>query len=418
MDIVLPLLLFLPDSAKIAIGAALGLGVVVTALTYMLASVLQHPPLFAIAKENLSTLIYSAVIISFWVASSATIDPLVRATLSSSDFEAGTPLSELSTSHVTLAIASTEIMIHKLREMYVSMYLYEALIGFLSTISFPLGSPIPGAAIISFSIMPFDGLNLLSNAHTVIVEAIGQMMTFVWAKQFILIFARDAIPLIFFPLGLVFRSIPTFKTTGSSIITICFAGYFVLPFAVLFSNYLIFDIYAPANFNSFSYSPQTAGAYRTSMTQDEVTQEIDLAKKNGSNEILKLFNSAPPLQQTLSEESCPGGGVSKFLCSFGNTIIKVKDVVVGFAKNVWNIWKFMVGMTGDFLSVWANPLLPSSATAGLYYFIIDAVVAESQFLVLVLVSSLVEIIFTITMYRNIALIIGGELEIAGLSKIV
>jgi len=419
MDIALPLLLFLPDAAKIAIGTALMLGVIVTSLFYMLASVLQHPPLFAMAKENLSTLIFSAVIIGFWIASSATIDPLVRATLEPTGFAAGTMLSDISTSHVTLSIASTDILIHKLKEMYVSMYLYEALIGFLSTISFPLGSPVPGAAIISFSIMPFDGLNLLSNAHTIIVEAIGQMLTFVWAKQFILIFARDAIPLIFLPLGLVMRAIPIFKTTGSSIISICFAAYFVLPFAVLFSNYLIFDIYDPSDFVKFSYSPQQGGAYKTSLNESTVVEEINLAKNNGSNKVInELFNASAPMEQTISRESCPGNAVVRLLCGFGNVIVGVGKAVAGFASTVWSIWKFMLGLTGDFFSVWTNPLLPSSTTSGLYYFIIDAVVAESQFLVLVLVTSLIEIVFTITMYRNIALIIGGELEIAGLSKII
>ena len=416
MDLALPLLLYLPDTAKVSIGAALGLGAIVTALFYMLAYALQHPPLLALAKEELSALLYSAVIIIFWIASSSTVDPIALALIAPSNFVAGQHISDLSTSHVTLAIGSLDIMLHKLREMYVSLYLYEALIGFLSTISFPLGSPMPGPAIISFSLMPFDGLNLLSNAHTIVVESIGQMMTFVWAKQFILLFCRDAIPIIFLPLGLAFRAIPFFRSTGSSIISICFVGFFVLPLAVLFSNYLIFDVYKPAD---FVYAPQHIGPYKSDLSQDAVNASLTRTKTKSAEEITKLFTTQNTVASTsTSSDSCAGNFIWQMLCSAVNVAVGIGKGIYEFGATVWGIWKFMMGMTGDFLSVWSNPLLPASATAGLYYFIIDEVVVQSQFLVLILVTSVIEIIFTITMYRNISMIIGGELEIAGLSKII
>jgi len=417
MDLFLPLLLFLPDSAKVAIALGMGLGVVVTAGYYMIAYVLQHPPIFAMAKEELSALIFSAILISFWLTAGLTLDPLVRgifAPAAPSGFAQNAQASDLSSSHIQLALASLEILFQKLKEMYTSMYLFEALIGFLSTISFPLGAPIAGTAVISFSLMPFDGLNLLSNAHTVVVESIGQLMTVVWAKEFILIFARDAIPIIFLPLGLVFRAIPFLRTTGSSIIAICFAGYFILPLAILFSNFLIFDIYQPAD---FVYAPTQVGVYKTDLQESTVTTDISESRKQGS-ELIQLFSSPGIAESATSSEECSGNPVAKSLCSAGVVISGVISGAWEFLKTVFKIWTFMMGFTGDFLSFWTNPLLPSSASAGLYYFIIDSVVAHSQFLVLIVVTSVVEIIFTITMYRNIALIIGGELEIAGLTKLI
>jgi len=422
MVLALPLLLILPDAAMIAISVGLSIGVVVTALFYMLAYAFQHPPLIALAKEELAALLYSIVIVAFWLASSATINPIAVAMiapnlgqLSASGLATQAGASGLGTSHVTLAIASLDILIEKLRSMYVSMYLYEALIGFLSTISFPLGSPIPAVSVISFSITPFDGLNLLSNAHTIIVETIGQMLTFVMAKQFILIFARDSIPLIFLPLGLVFRSIPFLRTTGSSIIAICFAAYFVLPFAVLFSNFVIFNVYQPAD---FMYMPEHIGPYKSDLDPTKVQAEIDTSKSHGNTDVLHTFTAKSVADSSSSQYECAGNGFARMWCAAENMLAGAASAAKGFATNVFGIWKFMMGMTGDFLSVWANPLLPSSATAGLFYFVIDAVVSESQFLVLVLITSVIEMIFTITMYRNIAMLIGGEMEIAGLSKII
>lgn len=421
MFLAMPLLLILPDAAMISIGVALTLGVIVTALFYMLAYAFQHPPLIAMAKEELAALLFSIVIIAFWLGSDVTLNPLAMAMVAPNAGQVGAAgmtaqagASGLGSAHVTLAIASLDIMLQKLRSMYVSMYLYEALIGFLSTISFPLGSPIPAVSIISFSINPFDGLNLLSNAHTIIVEAIGQMMTFVWAKQFILIFARDAVPLIFLPLGLVFRAIPFLRTTGSSIIAICFAAYFVLPFAVLFSNFLIFNVYQPAD---FTYMPEHIGPYKSDLDAAKVQAEITASRGKG-NELAQGFTAPSVAAGAATSGDCGGNGFARMWCAAENMFKGIASTVSDFASNVFGMWKFMMGMTGDFLSFWANPLLPSSATAGLYYFVIDAVVAESQFLVMVLITSVVEIIFTITMYRNIAMLIGGEMEIAGLSKII
>ena len=417
MDISLPILLFIPEAARYAIATALGLGVVITALYYMLAHALQHAPLHAMAKEELAALILTAMILLLWIGSGVTIDPFVSALVASAappGFSETLRMNDLSTSHLELAMASLDILFHKLKEMYTSMYLFEALIGFLSTISFPMGSPMPGPVIISFSLMPFDGLQLLSNAHTMIVESIGQLMTVVWAKQFVVMFARDVIPIIFLPLGLVFRAIPFLRTTGSSIIAICFAGYFVLPFAILLSNMMIFDIYEPSE---FIYAPQEMGPYKTELAETGVQGEIDKSREGG-NEIIKLFNAPSVTSSATSEDACAGNAVVVALCSAGNVVVGIGKGIYDFGSQMFKIWSFMMGMTGDFLSAFANPLLPSSATAGLYYFVIDAVVSHGQFLVLIVLTSLFEIIFTITMYRNIAMAIGGELEIAGLTKLV
>jgi len=424
MDLVLPLLLFLPDSARFAIAAGLGLGVVVTALYYLFANAFQHAPLFALAKEELAALIFSAIIIAFWIGSSITIDPLVSALVlpaSPSGFQQNAQMSGMASSHVQLALASLDVLFHKLKETYTSMYLFEALIGFLSTISFPLGSPVAGTAIISFTLMPFDGLVLLSNAHTIVVETIGQLMTVIWAKEFILLFVRDVIPIIFFPLGLVFRAIPFLRTTGSSIIAICFAAYYVLPLSILLSNFLIFDVYKPAD---FVYMPENMGPYKTAITESGVEATIK-DSKNKSSEIAKIFKADSVAKTASTSEECAGNGVVQMFCSAGLVIWGMMKAVGSFFKTMFDIWIFMMGMTGDFFSglgkfttLTENPLLPSSASAGLYFFILDSVVAHGQFVAIVVITSLLEIIFTITMYRNIAMIIGGEMEIAGLSKII
>jgi hypothetical protein len=311
--------------------------------------------------------------------------------------------------HADIAYGSLDILYNKLKTFYVHLYLFEILIGFLSTVNFPLGSPFPGVNLITFSFTPFAGLTMISNAHTIIVEAIGYTMTFVIAKQFILDFARLAVPTILFPVGITMRAFPWFRTTGSSIIAMCIVLYYVYPLAILFTNYLIFDVYKPSD---FTYVPEVSTLIKDGKFSDlkgEVKEADDKSK-----ELLNTFKDNSNLVSTqVDKSSYKGifGGVQDFLSS-------AYEHIKGFFGTVFNIAKFMFGFGGNiFLSV-ANSFLPIGAAGGLYRFVIHEVINIGQFVALVVFTSFIEIVITVTMYRNIAAMIGGEVEIAGLSKLV
>ncbi|MFZ5500552.1 MAG: hypothetical protein ACOY58_01375, partial [Candidatus Micrarchaeota archaeon] len=65
-----------------------------------------------------------------------------------------------------------------------------------------------------------------------------------------------------------------------------------------------------------------------------------------------------------------------------------------------------------------NPLMPSSASSGLFYFIIKEVATISPLIILILLTTVIEVIITVTGYRSFSLLIGGEAEIIGLTKVV
>ncbi|MBD3210341.1 hypothetical protein GF318_03080 [Candidatus Micrarchaeota archaeon] len=424
MEVLLPLLLTLPASAGMMIGMSIGLGIMVVAIMFMIAYGLQNPQMIAIAKEELAAFLFTIFIILFWLSLDASLNDITIGILASSlPSELQPFLAESAThggyviSHHNLAIASLDIMIQKLKHQYIDLYLFEALIGFLSTISFPLGSPVPALNVISFSLAPFTGLVLLSNAHTAIVEAIGYMITLVWAKQFIVIFARDAVPILLLPLGLVLRAFPFFRRTGSSVIAVAFAMYFVLPFAVILSNYLIFDVYQPAD---FAYTPVHSSFFDTEKSYGDWNSDLSQGQEEQSGHLMEQFTApdAAEAAHTAGEE-CSGNFVVRLLCSIKNVVKAAWNAAVSFVGTVFTIWRFMVGMTGDFFfGGFNNPLMPASASAGLYYFIIKEVSVVSPFIILVMLTTVIEIVITVTMYRNISLLIGGEAEIIGLTKIV
>ena len=426
MEVLLPLLMMLPQAGWAMIGLSLGLGVCIAAILFMAGYALSNPQLVAVAREELAALVFTVMILFFWFSCDTIINGVTNGLVvsaSSLQVSSGTSTSGLAVGHVNLAMASLKIIESRLVDQYKDLYMYEMLIGFLSTISFPIGSPLPGVGIISLSFSPFVGLTLLSNAHTMVVEAIGYAITVLWAKDFILMFCRDIVPLLFLPLGLVMRAVPFFRRTGSSIIAAAFAMYFVFPFALLLSNYLIFDVYKPVD---FAYTPSSASFYDTE--KDQATLEGDISDARGDSpgsptqKLMDQFKSTSltdNLYKDQSSECASGNPVFRFFCSAGNIIQGVWSGTVAVVTTTFNVLRFMASMTGDFVTnVFTNPAMPASTSAGLYYFIIQEILLVVPFLMLITLLTVIEIILTLTMYRNIALIIGGEAEMIGISKVV
>ncbi len=430
MLMTLPLLaISLPASAWPVIMLSMGMGVIIVALQYMIAYALSNPQLQAVAKEELAALIFSAFIILFWFVSDEVFNSMTNGLILSSipaQYQTGLNLQGSTAmgwtnSHIQIAIMSLDITYQKLRSAYVDLYLFEALIGFLSTVTFPVGSPMPVISIISFSLSPFTGLALLSNAHTIVVEAISYLITVIWAKEFILYFARDCVPILLLPLGLALRAFPFFRTTGSSLIALCFAIYFVFPFSLILSNTMVFDYYGKSYelpVESFSYSPPKTSFFSTPRGASEWTDLIEKSRSS-TDPLIDTFNTKDIAQEASTGGDCAGNDLVHYLCSAGNLLLNGYTKAKDFFSTVFKIWTFMMGFTGDFFtSLITNPALPNSASAGLYHFIIEEVNNLSPLVILITITTVLEIIFTVTMYRNLSLLMGGEAEIIGLTKIV
>lgn len=412
MDMLLPVL-FSQTSSIITtqytyILLSILISVGITGLFYLLSYVLNHPPLTALAKEELAALIMTIFIIGGWAFFQAFLWQITCAlAFGSCDFVGG-PI--IPANHIGIAYASLEILFLKLRAIYTSLYLYEVLIGFLSTVYVPMGTFNPAVAILPISMPPLAGLTLLSNAHTILVEAIGMVMVAIIAKQHLLNFAMYAVPLVLLPMGLVLRSFPLYRTTGSSIISMCIAIYFVYPLSVLLSNYMIIDLYKPAD---VSYAPTAVGFCQS--TASGMTNEEALSEK--AKEIYDFRKDWS--EETLSVILKKEGGFWQTIKDIGGWIV---SGVASLFKAAYHILTFMLKMFGEFsfsiMSLVWGGAGHYGVIAGLFYFVIEEVAIVSQFVIVVIATSVFEIIMTVTMYRNISLLIGGEIDIAGLSKIV
>ncbi len=427
MEMLLPLLLYitLPLSAYGMIAVSLTMGVFIAGGMYAIAYALQNPQLHAVAKEELAALLFSVFIILFWLGSDAVFNGVSSGLLSASldqQFQGmihpasgQNAVAGLTNNHLQLALASLDIIYQKLKSQYMDLYLFEALIGFLSTLSFPLGTPIPAINAVTFTFAPFTGLVVLSNIHTQIVESISYLITVIWAKQFIVLFAKDVVPLLLLPLGLVMRAFPFTRTTGSSIIALSFALYFVLPFSIILSNYLIFDVFKPAD---FSYTPSQSSFFSTERSHDDWLSKL-MEGRSAGERTTEQFASESTLQTASKAGECGYNTITRIGCGIDKISKGIFSAAKSFVRTMFNMWKFMLGMSGDFFyTFFNNPAMPVGTSAGLFYFILREVLIVSPFIILVTVATVFEVIFTVTMYRDISLLIGGEAELIGLTKVV
>ncbi len=312
-----------------AVIKSLLLSALITASFYMMSHFFQHPPLTAIAKEELAATIFSAIIVWFWLASNSYLPNVIVGLLTvGSPTAANSIMASANTSlvpaHIYLASAALDILFEKMRAMYAQLYFFEVLIGFLSTLSFPLGSPLPLVNLVTFSFMPYDGLVLLSNAHTVVVEAIGFVVTALMAKQILLGFARDIIPTLLLPIGIIFRAFPMSRKTGSSLIAISFVAFYVYPMAIIFSNYLIFDVFKPADFNYVPKTLSPLGAVDPAKIKELINDEAAEKKTKLTDPDSGLGSKS--LTDNQIEESCGSGfwgfwcSAKKFASNFGSIV--------------------------------------------------------------------------------------------------
>ncbi len=381
----------MPSIAWTLIGVALFFNTAFTALYYILSHVLNAPTQMALAKENVIQLFFSGFIIFFFIASQGIVATLVNGLICLGESAAcNVNVDHLKTSYYALELLKTNLI-----NLYSKLYLFEVIVAVMSSMSMTAGVFRIFLFVVSVHISPFIGLTLIANVQVTIVESIGYALGLVIAKESILEMVSYAIPVVFLPLGLFFRSLPWLRSTGSTILALCFTLYFVLPLALIFTNYIIFDIYEASSMFIHFDDPSSLAKIcgdGSGIDGDKI-QQIFLEKEKN------LDNSAP------SEPS--------IWSKIGDILTFIKDAIVAVFHLIWDLVSLLFN-GGGLLGL----LNPMSYFKAYYYYLIQEILVVSQFLVLVIITTVLEFILIVTAHRSISAVIGGETEVFGLSKIV
>lgn len=391
--LMLPLLQGLsPDIMPPFVYLALITAAGIIALYYLFAKFLESPQLEAFAREEFSQLVLSIGIVALWFflyqAATAVYSAAVCGSESCDQFD--------------VAYYSLSIIQFKILSAYISYLSIETFVGILSTIGFtlPLGFPLLGVKWLSLS--PLGGLGLLSNVIVTITESMGMLLGLAVGREQLLALFEGVIPAAILPLGLLLRSLPFTRTTGSSLIAFSFAAFFIFPASIAFSHYLMFSLYEPTfippmpTYTGFCYDPNTP------LTPEEEQEAAETLGEDvqGAAEYMSGANMDPDYESYWFRMSELAGDSKGALTS----------AYEGAKNNL-----------GTSFSGWAIIIAMLKPTTFGYLFftiITDRFQDVAQLAVLTTVTFVFEIIITVTGYRAIAGLIAGEMEILGLTKVV
>ncbi len=389
---------FAPESAVWGLIAVVLLwNVALTSLIYIVAQMIQVPSLNAQAKENVFQLVFSVFLIVIFIGSTAIVDQLFLGILcfdspnsSCSSIGSSTP--------GDVAIYGLDVLQKSLMTLYSKMYLFESAVAIISSMSFTFGVFHVFLFVFSIHVSPFIALTMIANAQVIIVEGFGYLIGLTFAKKEVIRAMVYYVPFFLVPFGLFLRSIPFLKTTGSTIIALSFTMYFIFPVSIVFTNYVIYDWYEPNPMYISFENPSPIS---------------HLSGDSGVVDISAMMHTIESGETAIDDAYDP----SKTNPSFWDSIVGIYEaayeIVSGMYSMIANLLRLLFYGEG-----WATMFIPIGLLRSFYFYMILELIAASQFLVLVTISTVLEFIIVVTAHRSISAAIGGETEIFGLSKIV
>ena len=383
--------LYLQSPINPLIAAALMLSLLTIILYYLFSKLISSTQLEAFAREEFSQFVFTALILASFVFFSIFLSSVSSAAVCGGS----------SCSHIDLAVYSLGVVQEALVSTYIRLYGYEFTIGLLSTVGFNIPLPVMPITMVWVSVSPFSGLEPVSNALVTIIESIGYLFGLAYGREMLVYFFRDITPTVLLPLGFAMRAMPFSRRTGSSIIAIAFAGYFAYPLSILLSHYMIIESGA-ANSMEVVNAPPAAALCEPPGTPGTPEYENYV---NNSNQAI-----ADNWEAQLNGLTGRGGGssVSGLMAGgLGTAYGGFSDFLGSFFGAVTQRYNF------NLLSPNMSPFIHFA-----YFFVMSKIVTLVQFIIMVLVTFVFEIIITVTAFRSLSHVLGGEIEILGLTKVV
>lgn len=405
------------------IGIGVLLSITIGALVYMLSKLLGDQNIEQKGKLFLVSSIETLLIIAFFILMSEILSFLFSSSIGCS------PNAD-SCSPVYFAKISLTRVVDVLVSLYFTFYAFDVVVGpfIQSVITTPVITG--GPASFQISVMPLVGLDLIMEFYYTVMQRIVDMLIFVLARSMII---EIAIPLSAFllPFAVALRSLPPTKRVGSSILALILVIYYVFPLSVLFSDYLMFQQYKTDLINpDSSLSQEFIPDY---VKEDVKTEESPGDLEKTYSELIKAYQTEP-LEDPNTPEVDPFTIEEALDRLWGGplTILEGKATSMIFASLLASLGSLIVNyfpsfgaakLAGLFANIWwvkeaLENLNPIEWQGYLLYSSIYLIIVVSQIITLVLITFIFEILISITAYRAIAKVIGGDVSLLGLTKVI
>lgn len=327
------------------------------------------------------------------------------------------------------------IMMPNILEGYIKLTGIEMFLAFVSTLDFGIGIPIapPLVWLNIGGIMIFTGFSLISEANIFIVDALAAAWAAFAAQRMLLQFIEMAVPLYFLPFGVFLRAFPFSRKTGSTVVALAFAAYFVFPASILINQQVYEALQSPPVHDIPGTSTQCYATGKACQDGKEccsgkcydaecappitdfskLKSVFQICRNKDVNDAAEDWKQQVQVQQEFMEKtqdaanlqstSPPQKTEQKLRDGNDQTITynSVEHEMRG-AGSVANIFFAAPERFGQFVVGWME----------------NYMIEFARFAVLGMLFLVLEIVISLTVFKDFAILIGGEPRIFGISKLV
>jgi hypothetical protein len=358
----------------------------IVSLAYMLAEFTRMPVLNAWAKTEYYEVLISAFLLAgvfFFVGFGESI---------ARSFAMGADHIEFGMAYLENLKTLVEL------ELYPLILMMDIVVGNFATWNFSLPFELSALAII-VGTSPMAGLGLISGAMIFMLDTLGIFIAVTLAQMEFLHFVEKFALGLFLPLGIVLRTFPLTRKTGSTLIALAITVYFVYPMTLAF-NQQVFDVAFVPVYNSFADRP---------LDVQLDANHLNVNFEYGDETLMKFdyFENKPDKLAPQDVAPPPDTGLP---------YNKNDNLQKGYESA--NAGTVNPPQPMHFAGL--DLALPPAGWTSLFYDLLFSLYgpALAQAAVLVLVLPIFDIIICITFFRGLSTSIGGEAQIMGLTRII
>jgi len=208
--------------------------------------------------------------------------------------------------HIDLAEIALKKYYGSIESKYILAYAIESLMAVFFSFSVTITS-VGGALGNVITISPAYPLHLLIQYQAKVIEYLVYLFMAVITRGYI-VTAIPSLMLFLVPIGLFFRSLTTTRNMGSSILALAIVVYFIFPLSVLFTDYIISNVYIPDTNvlyldidKNIGLSPDINDPEVQKIYQEEAVTLSEFSKEETVNDFLNAEN------EVLQKNPCQDG---------------------------------------------------------------------------------------------------------------
>ncbi|HIG98660.1 TPA: hypothetical protein HA231_04525 [Candidatus Woesearchaeota archaeon] len=335
-------------------------------------------------------------------------------------------------------IGSEGVVTRKLISGYTSLMITEMAIGLMSGLATSVQMPIPFMPLLKIDVglVPMIGMSQINDIHTLIVDLVGQLLSAFFVQKLLLVFIDETALAVFLPFGLLLRAFPFSRKTGSTIVAVVFAMSFVYPISILINQQIWESITNPtSNPNTPPGTDCKALGETCSADYDCCSDDCRYSQKSAERKCVSQLTDFSDYKSVyaLCYDAYGGDDINEILeeegAIYDEGFNNVYFPVGGSATNTqWTktegrlrdfsqelVRKAQAGLTVIQAMAYMNPVKVLTTSFAMVELLVMDV---SQFAILALLFIVIEIIITLTLLKDFALLIGGEARILGISQLV